>query len=108
MARVSPSSDSSHVAREFDQRIVKPIRSRLGAATKVYLSPDGSLNLVPFSAAMDDDGRFLLSKYSFYLTSGREFLIQSVIGTGKPLIFADPDFGPTSGTNEFRNEVRAP
>lgn len=57
---------------------------------------------------MDDDGRFLLSKYSFYLTSGREFLIQSVIGTGKPLIFADPDFGPTSGTNEFRNEVRAP
>jgi CHAT domain-containing protein len=97
----SPSTDPREIAREFDERVVKPIRDRLGSSTRVYLSPDGSLNLVPFSAAIDESGHFILSRYSFsYLTAGRDLIRQYSETSNPPAIFADPDFGAAGDGGE--------
>src|SRR5262249_5470518 len=46
----------------------------LGGATSILMAPDGTLNVVPFSALSDDKG-FLIKEYTFtYLTSGRDLL----------------------------------
>src|SRR5262249_18929091 len=45
----------------------------LGGATEILIAPDGSLNVVPFSALFDDKNDVLLKTYNFtYLTSGRD------------------------------------
>jgi CHAT domain-containing protein len=52
-----------------------PVREILGDTTTVFLSPDGSLNLIPFEALVDESGDYLVETYQFrYLTSGRDLL----------------------------------
>lgn len=67
----------------------------LGATKNVLIAPDGTLNLVPFSALVDDKGAFLIKKFTFtYLTSGRDLLRLNVRtqAQGGGVIFADPTF----------------
>jgi CHAT domain-containing protein len=67
----------------------------VGGATNILLAPDGALNLVPFSALVDDAGQFLIKKYTFtYPTSGRDLLRMKAQTKeqGGGLIFADPSF----------------
>ena len=83
-------------ARNLDERVMRPLRALLGDALHIFISPDGSLNLVPFAALVDEDGKFLIERYSFsYLTSGRDLLRLQASGASRqpPLIFADPLFG---------------
>jgi CHAT domain-containing protein len=71
----------------------------LGGATNLLVAPDGALNLVPFSALVDDAGQFLIKKYTFtYPTSGRDLLRLKVLpkSQGGGVIFADPAFDTTS------------
>jgi CHAT domain-containing protein len=102
------------LARRLDDKVMKPIRQLLGQTRTVLLSPDGELNLIPFGALVDEQGRYLIETYSFiYLTSGRDLLRlpnsfpgkQSRNEAGKrksdkaiadqacALILAAPDFG---------------
>ena len=54
---------------------MQPIRKLLGETRWVFLSPDGPLHLVPFSALVDEQGQYLVERYLFtYLTSGRDLL----------------------------------
>ncbi len=75
---------------------MQPVRKLLGKNTRVFLSPDGALNLIPFAALVDEHNQYLVRRYSFtYLSSGRDLLrlrtkVQSK--TAK-LVVADPDFG---------------
>jgi CHAT domain-containing protein len=67
----------------------------LGGATSVLVAPDGALNVVPFSALVDDRGAFLVKRYTFtYLTSGRDLLRLAIRARpqGGGVIFADPAF----------------
>jgi CHAT domain-containing protein len=60
------------------------------------VSPDGDLNLVPFDALIDPQGRYLLERYAItYLTTGRDLLRMQVArdSLSAPLIVADPLFG---------------
>src|SRR5262249_45934673 len=60
------------------------------------ISPDGALNLIPFAALVDEQGRYLVERYSFnYLTSGRDLLrLQAPRASqSQPLVMADPAFG---------------
>jgi CHAT domain-containing protein len=78
----------------YDLTIAK-LAKTLGTSTDILLAPDGALNVVPFSALVDADGKFLLEKYTFtYLTSGRDLLRLSVQtkAQGGGVIFADPAF----------------
>lgn len=70
----------------------------LGTTTNVLLAPDGALNVVPFSALVDDKQQFLIKTYTFtYLTSGRDLLRLNIKtkAQGGGVIFADPSFDAT-------------
>lgn len=89
-------SDVRQRARTVDEKVMRPVRRLLGQTRRVLLAPDGSLNLVPFAALVDDRGRYLVSRYSFtYLTSGRDLLRlqEQRPATRGALVVADPDFG---------------
>ena len=89
-------SDVQRLARALDEKVMQPIRALTGDATQLLISPDGELNLVPFAALVDEQGRYLIQRYSFtYLTSGRDLLRMQVARASKslPLVVANPSFG---------------
>jgi CHAT domain-containing protein/Tfp pilus assembly protein PilF len=88
--------DVQERSRAVDQRVMQPVRGLIGDAQHLLVSPDGALNLIPFEALVDEQGRYLIQRYSFtYLTSGRDLLRLQVARTGshRPLVVADPLFG---------------
>jgi CHAT domain-containing protein/Flp pilus assembly protein TadD len=74
-----------------------PLKKSLTGVDKVVVSPDGLLNLVPFAALVDGEGRFLLERYRLaYVSSGRELIgaAGSLINPDSNLLLvANPDFG---------------
>jgi CHAT domain-containing protein len=88
------------IARKLDQQVMAKIRPLLGNAKHLLISPDSQLNLIPFEALQDEDGRYLIDRYQFsYLTSGRN-LLQIAESRKNPsesrqgtLILADPNYG---------------
>ncbi|WP_225413091.1 CHAT domain-containing tetratricopeptide repeat protein [Stigmatella hybrida] len=83
------------IAEELYRRAFQPLVPLLGQACRLFLSPDGQLGLVPFSALHDGQG-FLLDAFEFsHLTSGRELLSRAQDSTPPPshvFVLADPDF----------------
>ena len=90
-------------ARDLDEQVMRPLRASLGDATRLLISPDGLLNLVPFEAFVDEDGRYLIERYATsYLTSGRDLLRLQVTATRRNnsvVIVADPLFGEPGTTS---------
>ena len=97
---ISPrSTNAKQVGQALFGKVVRPILPLLGNTSRLFLSPDGDLNLVPFGALVDDQGRYLVENYSItYLTSGRDLLRLKVHGNSKqgPVIFANPLFSQAS------------
>jgi CHAT domain-containing protein/tetratricopeptide (TPR) repeat protein len=88
--------DLKRLARAVDEKVIQPLRPLLGDAEQILVSPDGALNLIPFEALVDEQGRYLIERYSFnYLTSGRDLLRLLVERESKSdlLVIADPMFG---------------
>ncbi len=82
-------------ARALDNLIMRPVRPLLGDKKRLLLSPDGSLNLIPFEALVDEQNHYLVETYSIsYLTSGRDLLRLQAAKPNKKtaLVIADPDF----------------
>ncbi|MEJ7708614.1 MAG: CHAT domain-containing protein [Pyrinomonadaceae bacterium] len=78
------------------KKMMQPIRTLAGNATRLLISPDGALNLIPFEALVDEQGQYLVEHYAFsYLTSGRDLLRLQVARASKsnPLVIANPSFG---------------
>jgi CHAT domain-containing protein/Tfp pilus assembly protein PilF len=89
-------NDAKNLARAVDRKVFQPIRPLLGNLTRLLISPEGALNLIPFEALVDDRGRYLVERYSIgYLASGRDLLRLQVARKSQngPLVIADPDFG---------------
>lgn len=89
-------NDVRQLARALDQQVLQPLRPLAGNATRLLISPDGELSLVPFEALIDEQGRFGVENYAItYLTSGRDLVRLQVARTSKsaPVIVANPDFG---------------
>jgi CHAT domain-containing protein len=87
--------DLGHALYTLTMAKVVPV---LGGATNILIAPDGTLNVVPFSALVDDKQEFLIKRFTFtYLTSGRDLLRLSVKtkAQGGGVIFADPSFDAT-------------
>jgi CHAT domain-containing protein/tetratricopeptide (TPR) repeat protein len=94
-------TDVKELARALDERIMRPVRKLLGETRRVFVSPDGSLNLVPLAALVDERGKYLVEDYSLtYLTSGRDLLRLSETNENRqpPLVVADPLFGGEAAT----------
>jgi CHAT domain-containing protein/Tfp pilus assembly protein PilF len=68
-------SDFRKPARALDEQVMRPVRERLGKVRRLFISPDAALNLFPFAALVDENGRYLVENYFItYLTSGRDLL----------------------------------
>ena len=62
-------TDVSTHARAVHDVLMRPLRAAYGDAARLLISPDGALNLVPFEALVDEQGRYLIERYSIsYLT----------------------------------------
>jgi CHAT domain-containing protein len=88
--------DVQTLARALDEKLMQPVRELSGDATHLLISPDGELNLIPFEALVDEQGQYLVERYSFnYLTSGRDLMRMRTARTSKSesMIFANPNFG---------------
>ncbi len=88
--------DVKRSARAVDAKVFQPLRPLLGDMTRLLISPDGEINLIPFAALVDERGRYVVERYSIsYLTSGRDLLRLQVSreSKGGPLVVAAPDFG---------------
>jgi CHAT domain-containing protein len=104
------STDLGKVLYDLTMAKVVP---KLGGATNILIAPDGALNVVPFSALVDDKKNFLIKKYTFtYLTSGRDLLRLSVKtkAQGGGVVFADPKFdasapAPAGGNTRGRRSA---
>jgi CHAT domain-containing protein len=101
-------TDVKRLARALDEKVMRPVRSLLsqlpGDTSRLLIAPDGSLNLIPFAALVDERNRYLVERYSIsYLTSGRDLLRLQTSEPSKsaPLILANPFFG-TGETAETR------
>jgi CHAT domain-containing protein len=92
--------DVKQLARALDDKVMRPVRSLLAEiplrTRRLLIAPDGSLNLIPFAALVDEQNRYLVERYSIsYLTTGGDLLrLQtSLPGKSAPLVMANPDFG---------------
>jgi len=93
-------TDVKRLARVVDEKVMRPVlalaQSGFGAPRRLLIAPDGLLNLVPFAALVDRQGRYLVEAYSIsYLMSGRDLLRSPVRGPDNQdtVIVADPDYG---------------
>jgi CHAT domain-containing protein/tetratricopeptide (TPR) repeat protein len=87
--------DVVSLGRALDELVMRPVRGLLKGSRSIAISPDGALNLVPFGALTDEDGRYLVERASFtYLTSGRDLLRQGIRAASRQgaTIIADPRF----------------
>jgi CHAT domain-containing protein len=112
-------TDVREVARAADRKIMEPVSSLVGDAKQILVSPDGALNLIPFEALLDEQGHYLLERYSIsYLTTGRDLLRFQVPrkSNGGPILVANPVFGEPDetviaqarhGNKEFARAVAA-
>jgi CHAT domain-containing protein len=88
--------DVKNLARAVDRKVFQPLRPLLGGQTRLLISPEGALNLIPFAALVDEQGRYVVERYSIsYLSSGRDLLRLQLARNSQsgPLVIADPDFG---------------
>jgi CHAT domain-containing protein/Tfp pilus assembly protein PilF len=93
--------DVKYLGRNVDEEVMRPVRALLSDTRRLLIAPDGSLNLIPFAALIDEHDNYLVERYTIsYLTSGRDLLRLQASGSGKnpPLVVANPIFGRvTSG-----------
>jgi CHAT domain-containing protein len=95
--------DVPSAARALDRAVMEPVRTLAGDATRLLISPEGSLNLAPMQALIDEHGRYLVERYAIsYLSSGRDLLRLEVARASHsaPLIVADPQFGDPENAAE--------
>jgi CHAT domain-containing protein len=88
--------DVQERSRDVDAKVIQPIRSLIGDVSRLLISPDGELNLIPFEALSDEHGRYLIQRYSIsYVSSGRDLLRMQVARREKSssLVVANPRFG---------------
>lgn len=71
-----------------------PLAEQLPVGGKVYVVPDGVLNVLPFDAIVDPDGRYLLETMDLHLLSTARDLLPSAVppATGRFLVFGGPDY----------------
>jgi CHAT domain-containing protein/tetratricopeptide (TPR) repeat protein len=94
-------SDAQHLTRAVAEQVLDPIQPLIADDTRLLISPDGQLNLIPFEALLDGQRRYLVERFSItYLTTGRDLLRMQAPHPSRdvPVLVADPWFGEPKGT----------
>jgi CHAT domain-containing protein len=104
-----PMATTRAALRRLDVLVFAPIRERLPNVSHVILAPDSKLNVVPFGALVDPQGRYVMEEHLVsYVTTGRDLL--RLVAPQSPrspaVIVAGPDYGPlpssaVPGTRSF-------
>jgi CHAT domain-containing protein/Tfp pilus assembly protein PilF len=104
-------TDVKRLARAVDEKVMRPVlaleQSMSAKTRRLLIAPDGQLNLVPFAALVDRQGRYLVERFSIsYLMSGRDLLRATVRRPGKKdtVIMADPDYDAASDVIAARSQ----
>ena len=89
--------DADLLWKELGNIILNPIIDVIGDSDTLFISPDGELNRVPFSALkIENSDRYLVDKYNLRLiTTGRELLTlekQENSNNNKSIVIANPFF----------------
>ncbi len=82
-------------SNDLHRLIFTPLTSALGGSKQIFLSPDGSLNIIPFEVLRDDKSRYLIETHTFhYVSAGRDIAGYGMIKERgqKSLLLGDPDF----------------
>jgi CHAT domain-containing protein len=106
---LSKNKEVKAFARSLDAKVMAPIRPLLGGAQRIFLSPDGALNLIPFAALVDPQGKFLVETTQLtYVTTGRDLLRFSnrEAPATDVTVFANPDY-QSAITTEVGKGTRA-
>ncbi len=71
-----------------------PLTEALGESEALYLIPDGSLNVLPFDALVDDNDEYLIQSLDLRLISSARDLVLDPLApaTGEVVIVAGPDY----------------
>jgi CHAT domain-containing protein len=83
--------------RRLDAQLLAPVRAQLSGIAHLIVAPDGKLNLVPFEALIDPQGRYALDSYLVsYVSSGRDLLRLALPQRPRSssVLIAGPDYGP--------------
>ncbi|MBX7222627.1 MAG: CHAT domain-containing protein [Blastocatellia bacterium] len=97
-----PAQAVKRLSRHLSNAVLQPLYPWLKTSRHLLISPDGSLNLIPFAALLDEKGRYLVESYRLTnLTSGRDLLRLAVKIPSKepPLVLAGPNYGNGAGPN---------
>ncbi|MEK7222041.1 MAG: CHAT domain-containing protein, partial [Nitrospirota bacterium] len=114
----SPIPHSLRSLEDLYAQLWAPLEPALGSVDKILLSPDGLLNLVPFAALRDGQGRSLVERYQLaYFAGGGELAggDGAAPRSGSELLLvANPAFGksnagfaPLSGAEREGQEMAA-
>jgi MYXO-CTERM domain-containing protein len=86
-----------------------PVRRTLGGVRKLYLSPDGTLQFIPFTALLHQDGngpeRYLIEEFELvYLTSGRDLVRKPRVEfqPGPVTVLSDPRYSVPGVSSLYR------
>jgi CHAT domain-containing protein/tetratricopeptide (TPR) repeat protein len=93
----APNATTEAELRRLDPLVLAPIRSQLSGVSHLIVAPEGKLNLVPFEALIDPQGRYALENYLIsYVTTGRDLLRMATPQAPRSaaVIIAGPDYGP--------------
>jgi CHAT domain-containing protein/Tfp pilus assembly protein PilF len=103
--------DVRALARALHRKIMEPLLLRSQDTELLLISPDGALNLVPFSALVNERGQYEIQRYSLtYLTSGRDLLRMASANVNpfhRAMIVADPEFGELASLRPGEKDGRA-
>ena len=82
-------------AKALYELIIKPLEPYLDKRQRLFISPDGNLNLIPFEVLRTPDGKYLMEEYRInYIAAGRDIVrfTDTTTSKGDALIMADPDY----------------
>lgn len=83
------------VTSRLTDRVVRPLVAAAPGTHRIYVSPDGLLNVLPFEILPLDNDTYLIEEFTVsYLSSGRDLLLPPVRHAPDPVavIVADPDY----------------
>ncbi|MEI8356416.1 MAG: CHAT domain-containing protein, partial [Deltaproteobacteria bacterium] len=93
------------------QLLLRPIEQQLSGKKRLYISPDGNLNLIPFEVLLDEKGAYTIETYQIsYIGAGRDIARFEPGERGRKqgltaLILADPDYDFGLSTQEKMAEA---
>ena len=93
---ITLSQDKLAKGKRLYKTLWKPLLPYLKGKTTVYLSPDGVLNLLPFSTLIDPQGKYLLETINIkVISSARDIVLPPIEAKATPpIIFSSPLYDP--------------